>query len=145
MNFKKLKKLTIGAMACACLMTTTIPACAKNYPYEFTFKNTADTVTKPWVKKTDNDQKWYLSIDKVNQETGKNNTLSSTNIFGCKIHKKGSKKNVDVYHTFSNCVSGYGMKYKVKVKKNSQMALAAKKDSASTSSKTLKVSGRYAP
>lgn len=145
MNFKKLKKLAIGAMACACLMTTTIPACAKNYAYEFTFKNTADTTMKPWVTKTDNSQKWYLSIDKVNRETGKNNTLSSSNILGCKMHKQGSKKNVDVYHTFSKYVSGYGMKYRVKVKKNNKMALAGKKDSASTSNKALKVSGRYAP
>lgn len=145
MNFNKLKKVTIGAMACVCLLTTTIPACAKNYPYEFTLKNTAETIVKSPVLKTDNEQTWYLTIDKVNAATGKSNTLSSTNIFGCKMHKSGSKKAVDVYHTFSNYVSGYGMKYQKKVKKDSKMTLAGKKDSRSTSSKTLKVSGRYAP
>lgn len=145
MNLKKIKKMVTGVMVCTCLMTTTVPVSAKNYSYVFTLKNTADTITKSWVTKTDNDQKWYLSIDKTNKETGKDNTVAPSNIFGCRMHKRGSKKSVDVYHTFSNYVSGYGMKYQVKVKKNSKMALAGKKDSASTSNKTLKVSGRYAP
>lgn len=70
--------------------------------------------------------------------------MSSRNIFGCKMHRTVND-GVDVYHTFSNYVKSYPITYTKAVSAGDYMYLGAKKDSASTSSATLNISGRFAP
>lgn len=135
----KIKKMALLLTLVGAIGTTPLVANAANHDYNFTFKNTSITSETAKYEKTDNDQKWYLSIDDTWLST-----MSSSNIFGCKMHRVGNDS-VDVYHTFSNYVKGYGINYADTVSKGDEMYLRAKKDSASTSTKKLYVTGRFAP
>ncbi|MTK08108.1 MAG: hypothetical protein F8N38_13620 [Hungatella sp.] len=126
------------ALTCAFLMTASGSALAANHGFTFKFTDLTNKTTSSYAK-SDNSQIWYLSLD----NSGSNN-MSSANIFGCKMNRT-SNNNVDIYHTFSNYVSGYGISYQSKVYKNDNMYMGAKKDSASTSTTALTISGRFAP
>lgn len=52
---------------------------------------------------------------------------------------------VDKYHTFSNYVTDYPITYISTVNRGDVMALAAKKDDASTSGTALRISGTVEP
>lgn len=62
MNFKKLKKIVIGTMACACLMTTTVPVYAQTVNFNITVGKTSspDPLSKRASKK-DGEQKFYVT------------------------------------------------------------------------------------
>ncbi len=127
----------------AYLATTPITAFASNHEFGgkgHYFTNTADTYLTAFYKKTDNDGNWYISISKKSN-------LSEANIFGCRMHRDlgSDKDNVDYYHLISKKVKGYPFAYQSSVKKGQKMRMGYKKDSSSTTSKTLKVSGKFAP
>ncbi len=138
---KRIRKLL--GMVCVCAMMLSMTAFAVNHDFEFEFKNLHNQQTGSYGK-SDNDQKWYISLDTVNSRTGRANNMSSTNIFGCKMHRNYNDT-VDTYHTFSNYVSAYPIGYSSTVYKNDVMHMVAKKDSNSTSSAYLNISGRFAP
>lgn len=135
---KKVKKIVALLCLLSLFDTGVMTVHAASHYYEFEFKN--DTINKnsETHNKTDLDQHWYIST----HESGSN--LSSTNIFGVRIHKEKSD-NIDRYHTFSQYVDSYPMSYSVEVHTNDAMFLTGKKDNASTSTKNLKVNGRFAP
>lgn len=138
----KIKK-TI-ALGLVCMLLSTGTAFAANHDFSFSFSNVTATQTTSSYAKSDNDQHWYLSLDTTNANTGVANTMSSANIFGCKMHRS-SGTDSSTYHTFSNYVSSYPLDYTVSVASGDSMYLAGKKDNASTSSSTLRISGRFAP
>lgn len=111
---------------------------ADTYDFGFYFKDVTTTEYTSINKKSDNDQYWYITFNSPYS------TMNSKNIFGCKMHRSGND-NVDVYHTFTNHVIKYPIKYQVTVKENDAMYMAAKKDNSSLSSEALNVSGRFAP
>lgn len=144
-----MKKFTAKKFICAfsammILGVGSVTASATNHDFSFTFTNTSTTKYTSYYAKSDSDQFYVISLDTTNKNTGVKNTMSASNIFGCKMHRSYSD-NVDVYHTFSNYVTGYRIAYQVPVYKNDNMRLAGKKDTASTSSATLRISGRFAP
>ena len=136
---KQMKRI-IG-LVCACTMMLSTTAFAANHDFEFKFDNLDHQQTASYAK-SDNDQNWYISFDTQNGAV--RNNMSSANIFGCKMHRT-KNDGVDVYHTFSNYVSRYPIKYSARVAKDDQMYMVAKKDSASTSVASLNISGRFAP
>lgn len=138
-TFRKVK--TLIASLCLASMLCTVPAFASNHYFSFEFKDLKNYQTASYSK-SDNDCKWYVSLDRWNG-LHKNN-LSSANIFGCKMHRDYND-GVSIYHTISNYVTGFPFDYTTSVSKNDSMFLGAKKDSASTSSANLKISGRFAP
>lgn len=111
--------------------------------YEF-YNVTTTKIATPRAK-SDDDTKWYLTIDNNGY-----NTMSSTNILGARmnfsLNEDGSERSVaSGYHTFSNYVTEYPMKYLYYVKKGDLMVMGVKKDDTSTSSTVLRVSGEFAP
>lgn len=70
--------------------------------------------------------------------------MSSANILGLKMNRYGNNV-VDEYHTFSNYVYRYPIDYKATVYEDDLMYLGAKKDSESTSTAALIISGLYNP
>ncbi len=133
-------------LAVMCLAATvgTQTAFAANTPYSFTFSSINNVQNSANGTKDDNDSNWYITLDRTNASTGVSNTLSSSNIFGVKIHRTVSDT-VGTYATFSNYVSSYGLKYASSVKTGDNMYLKGQKDDASTSSAALRISGRFAP
>jgi len=75
---KRIRKML--GMVCVCAMMFSMTAFAVNHDFEFEFKNLHNQQTGSY-EKSDNDQKWYISLDTVNSSTGKANNMSSTNIF----------------------------------------------------------------
>lgn len=144
-----MRKSIAKKFLCALSMTMllgagSVTASAANHNFSFSFSNTTTTKYTSYYAKSDNSQYWYITLDKTNASTGVSNTMSSSNIFGCKMHRSYSDS-VDVYHTFSNYVTSYGIKYQTTVYKDDNMRLAGKKDNTSSSSATLRISGRIAP
>lgn len=142
MSFKKLKKsiVTLGIVGMLGIGSLTVQA--SNHSFSWSFGSTSGNISTDYYAKSDNDANWYLSLDKKNGSTS--NTLSSKNIFGCKMHRSYSDS-VDSYHLFSNYVSSYKISYKSTVGTGDNMKLTGKKDDSSTSSAALKISGRFCP
>ena len=98
--------------------------------------------------KSDNDTNWWIRI----YDNGYN-TISSTNILGVRmnfsLNADGSERSfASEYRKFSGYMAEgteYPIPYIYFVQKDDLMVLGAKKDSDSTSSMVLRVSGKYAP
>ncbi len=133
---RKIKRTILAVMICNMLFT--IPTFAAN-KFEFTFTDLNNhEYPTTWLK--DGTSNYYkITLNKYNGL--KANTMSSTNIFGCRVKDKSISPTVDVYHTFSNYVSDYKITYTTTPSRGDTMALAAKKDSASTSGEELRISG----
>ena len=115
----------------------------------FKFKFTNDTDQKTYsvgASKADNEQRWYLTLVNYNVETGKeDSTLSSKNKFGCRLHRiSGGNDNVDIYRVHDSHGSD-NWAYQSTVHKNDVMKIKGKKDNSSSSTKNLKVYGKYTP
>lgn len=132
---KKIKKMVLAV--CICAMMVSGSAFAANHSFSFRFTDLNNQNTQSYAK-SDNSNKWYISLDAAG------NNMSASNIFGCRMHRTNND-GVDSYHTFSNYVSSYGITYTAAVAAGDNMYLAAKKDSASTSTAALNISGRFAP
>lgn len=116
-----------------------------NQSFEFTFTNLYNFQTSP-TRKLSEEQRWYLSLDAVNRDSGAFNNLSASNIFGCRMNQQNVNYTyISYYHTFSNYVSGYPLEYTKNIPLNTYVYLGVKKDSDSTSSSPLRISGRYCP
>jgi hypothetical protein len=144
------KKNVKKAIVLVCLLslfdTGVMTVHARNYPYKFKFEDDVNPQHTDYFAKSDHDSFWYISTKKYDYDTfpKKKNTLSSTNIFGCRMHRD-KNDNVDGYHTFSNYIDSYPIEYRNKVRAGDNMRLFGKKDDSSTSSKALKISGWFAP
>ena len=135
---KKFKAVLMGI--CLLAMVGTQPAFAANQYFYFHFDSLHDPHASSYGTKSDNDPRWYLSLD----NDGYNN-MSASNIFGCKIHRKGYD-NIDRYHTFSKYVRSYGMHYAYDTPSAGEdLFIKGQKDDASTSSADLTISGRFCP
>ncbi|MCM1499553.1 MAG: hypothetical protein NC124_13895 [Clostridium sp.] len=139
---KKLRKTFMIIMACAVLCSVPALAASSNgFSFEFTDLDN-HTYATTWLK--ENTVNYYtITLNKRNGLT--KNTMSSSNIFGCRMKDMSIVPAADVYHTFSNYVSDWEIAYQCKVKRGDIMALGAKKDSASTSGDSLKISGSVQP
>ena len=146
---KKMKKAFVGCLMGTMLLTSSVSAAT----HEFNFQFEDVTTTKDWKEtwaKSDNENRWYITLL---ESAGilKKSTLSSSNIFGCRMRDMTVGPAVDSYHTFSNHVQSYPIEYirdsngNPIVGKGHAMRLRAKKDDSSTSSKALKVYGKCAP
>lgn len=143
----KLKKKTkaIILLLSLCLILGSGTALAANHDFYFTFNSEESSQTQAaYYEKSDSEQKWYISIDEYYRDTTTKNTMSSSNIFACMLHRRYNDY-VDNWHTFSNYVSSYGINYAATVAKYDEMTIEGKKHYQSTSTTALKVSGRFAP
>lgn len=134
---------TFGLMMLLGIGSITLQA-KTSYPFSLSFPDTNTTVYTNEYEKATTDQFWCLSLHETNEYTGTVNTLSSDNIFGCTMHRRYGDK-VDVYHPFFSIVTRYRIGYQIAVNKGDKMFIVSKKDSRSTDTNTLKVSGRFIP
>ncbi|MGN0485404.1 MAG: hypothetical protein ACI4HI_17840 [Lachnospiraceae bacterium] len=150
----KRKKFLVACIMAVLCMATATPTYASNHEFVYHFfgfvgerqPNGEEGVpSKVGYAKSDNEQAYYLTLDKKDKNTGKKNNLSKSNVFGCRMHRQDEKKKVDSYHTFTKYVQKRKISYTAKVSKNTKMYLCGQKDDSSTSNKMLYVSGRYAP
>jgi hypothetical protein len=140
---RKIKVLAITLSLCMIFSSAT--AFAANHDYYFIFNNEESSQTQAaYYQKSDNEQKWYISIDEYYNYTTTKNTMSSFNIFACMLHRKYNDT-VDTWHTFSNYVTSYGINYATPVYQYDEMRIEGKKHYQSTSTTQLRVSGRFAP
>lgn len=143
-------RLMVCVFACFCVTLTLLmlpvqAKAAQNIPFEFSFNDLYDRTTGS-VFKEDSEQRWWLSLDSYYAKENRYNTLSASNIFGCRMNRKNYNLHfISAYHTFSNYVSGYPLPYTREVPQNTLVYLGMKKDDASTSSATLHISGRFNP
>lgn len=139
----KLKRIIAVMLVVLTLGTTT--ALAGNQDFAFVFTNTTSqpTTPNPCPTKNDNDQNWYISLDTTYID-GLPATMSASNIFGAKIHK-ASGTSVSNYFTFTSYGNGIKKAYNTTVATNDAMYMQCKKDSTSTSSAALYISGRWCP
>lgn len=135
-------KALMAVMVCMVLFSVPVLAASSNkFSFEFTDLDN-HTFPTTWLK--ENTVNYYLiTLNKKNGLT--QNTMSSSNIFGCRMKDMSIVPAADVYHTFSNYVSDWKINYQCTVSRGDVMALAAKKDSASTSGDSLKISGTVQP
>lgn len=138
----KKNKTICAIIALTLIIAITIPvtalAVSPNYAFSFEFDDLYNHF-EPKHEKGDSEQRWYVTL----HNNGENN-MSSANILGLKMNRNTNNV-VDVYHTFSNYVSNYPVDYKATVYEDDLMYLGAKKDSESTSSAALIISGLYNP
>ncbi|GAA4654307.1 hypothetical protein GCM10023142_14450 [Anaerocolumna aminovalerica] len=144
MKLKKKIKILILSL-CFCTMFSSSIIFAANHDFYFTFDSKdSSQVQAAYYQKSDNEQKWYITIDEYYKNTTTKNTMSSSNVFACTMRRRYND-NVDRWHTFSNYVSSYGIDYATKVSQYDEMRIEGKKDSTSSSTSQLRVSGRFAP
>jgi hypothetical protein len=143
---KKVKKIVALLCLFSLLDTGVMTVQAGSHFYQFEFEDDVNDQSTKYYAKSDHDQFWYISLKKTAPSiiAPKKNTLSSTNIFGCKMHRE-KDDNVDRYHTFSNYIDSYPIEYRNKVRAADKMRLTGKKDNTSTSTKSFKISGFFAP
>lgn len=144
---RKGRKIATMFLAMLFVLNTVMPVNAasnKNKEWHFSGndKGTLYTLVQD-APKNDNEKKWYLSLDKSYK--GKNNTMSSSNIFQCKTYKGSSI--VSGNHRFSNYVNSYSVAYNsnANLKKDDKITLKGGKAYKSTSTESLRISGRFAP
>ena len=140
-----MKKLKIF-LAVACLMVTVAaqPAFAANTSYKFKFNSINDIQPSDYGEKDDNSQYWYLSLDSYNDYYNRSNTLSASNIFGCRLHRD-DYDSIDTYRLHKSYGSSFKYHYNTSTSKGESMFLKGQKDDSSTSPYTLYVSGRFCP
>lgn len=148
MKLKNVKKY-VAALCSVCILgATTLTVNAETLWFNFRFTNvTTQELYDASASKADNEQNWYLTLVNYNIETGyADSTLSSTNKFGCKLHRvSGGADNVDIYRVYNNHFTGKRIAYQNTVHKGDAMKIKAKKDNSSTSSAALRVYGKYTP
>lgn len=138
---KFFRKTLLVVTLCSVLFSIPVLAASNKFSFSFTDLDNHAYPTS-WLK-ANTANKYVITLNKYNG-LSKNN-MSSKNIFGCKMKDMSIGPVVDVYHTFSNYVSDYGIKYQTTVNRGDTMVLAAKKDSASTSGAALNISGTIEP
>lgn len=141
----KIKRITMSLMAMVFALNMAMPVSAANnqsWHFEGNNKGSLYTLVQS-AGKSDAEKKWYISLDK--SYGGKNNTLSPTNIFQCKTYKGDA--GVSGNHRFSNYVNSYGVAYNsnASLKKGDKITFKGGKAYKSTSTETLRISGRFAP
>lgn len=138
---KRLRKFSL-AVILGCMVLSTSASAAGNF-FEFTFTDLLNyTYYASWTK-LNGTQAYTISLDRYNGLT--KNTMSASNIFGCRMKDMSIVPVVDSYHTYSNYVTNYAQAYTGNVSQGDTMKLAAKKDSASKSSSALRISGHVTP
>lgn len=135
---KTMRAIIALTLIIAICIPVTALAASPNYAFSFKFDDLYNH-TEPKYEKGDSEQRWYVTL----YNNGENN-MSSANILGLKMNRYGNNV-VDEYHTFSNYVSKYPIDYKATVYEDDLMYLGAKKDSESTSTAALVISGLYNP
>ena len=131
----------IAASMIGCMLMAT-PTMAAN-KFSFTFNDYLNYNYPAVWTKTNGSNAYTITLDRMNGVIP--NTMSSSNIFGCRMKDMSIVPVVDSYHTFSNYITNYAIGYQVKPNVGDSMKLGGKKDSASSSSATLRISGRIIP
>lgn len=140
---------TVVVLVLVAMCLIPLAAQATFWPYDFTFYDTiGQDIERPPRAKSDNDRNWWIRI----YDNGYN-TISSTNVLGVRmnfaLNEDGSERSfASEYKTFNSYMdegTEYPIPYIYYVKAGDLMVLGAKKDSESTSSMVLRVSGKYAP
>jgi len=139
---KKFKAVLMGI--CLLAMVGTQPAFAANQEFNFDFDSLYQKASSDPATKSDSEQNWYISFEHYNKY-GQRNTMSSSNIFGCRIHSDYDNSTPDRYHTFSNYVNNYRMPYQRYVASGTDMYLRGQKDDDSKSGAELLISGLFCP
>lgn len=138
---KKFRKSLL--ITAACCLVASAPVSVAGGSFEFVFEDLLNyTYYETW-EKANTSQAYTITLDKYNGL--KKNTMSSSNIFGCRMKDMSIGPVVDVYHTYSNYVTNYPQAYIEYVSQGDDMKLGAKKDSDSTSSSALRISGSVVP
>ena len=128
---------------CASIMAVSSPVLAAGKKFEFKFTDFDNHEYATTWTKENSANAYTITLNRYNGTT--KNTMSSTNIFGCRMKDLSVEPVVDVYHTFSNYVTDYPVGYTGKVYQGDRMRIRGKKDSASSSSKALNISGTVIP
>lgn len=139
----KAKKLVTAIVILVLAISVMSPVCAfaANHPYSFTFENVTDTTRTGLYSKSDSDQHWYLSTYNYAE-----NTLSSRNVLGVRMHDTAHTGYVSNYHTITDYSTYLCYDYTTEVSNvDNKFYLGAKKDDSSTSSAALTISGQFCP
>lgn len=122
-----------------------------NTPYRFEFyDDTTTELSEHNACKRDGEQQWYISLHSYNQNLGRYNTVSATNIFGARLNKVGNisdtikHNNIGGYRIHTEYKT-YAWSYLYPATMDMYFFLGAKKDDTSSSSTALYVSGNYCP
>lgn len=117
-----------------------------NGKFEFKFTDLQNKICPAtWLKQsTGNTYKINLWRHWDGTSKGAANTLSSKNIFGERMYDLSIGPKADSYHTFKS-YGNHNVSYLRKLNRGDIMQLHAKKDSDSSDSGTLKISGRVTP
>lgn len=140
---KSIKKILVCTVLCSMTISATAMAKPNKEKFSFVFEDKLNhNYPTSWLKQ-DNTDYYKITLSKTNGL--KKNTLSESNIFGCKMKDMDIGPAADVYHTYKR-YDTYSNDYQSsQVKRGHTMILGAKKDSDSTSGATLRVSGTVQP
>ncbi|MBD5542890.1 MAG: hypothetical protein HDR01_01255 [Lachnospiraceae bacterium] len=131
MKSKFLKTATIVA---TCAMLSVIPVSAATESYHFVFKSTDGALPVNSGYKNDTEQNYYITISGGN--------LSSANVFGTRIRRSSDNAFVSNYVLHKAKKQSKAYAYTSKVDTDTLYYMRGKKDTSSTTSTALEVSGR---
>lgn len=136
--------MAVILLALLCLFGSyPVQAATGSHTFSFKFTDLKNYDYPATWKKENTKNNYSITLNRSNGVIP--NTMSSTNIFGCKMKDLSIIPAADVYHTFSRYVSNYSITYQTTVYKNDRMQLAAKKDNKSSSGAKLRISGTIVP
>ena len=130
-----MKKRILGlAVLLSFAMLSVEPVAASTQSYSFVFHSTQGTLPVNSGYKNDTEQNYYITISGGN--------VSSSNVFGTRIRKAADDSMVSSYvlHTSQKKSKAYA--YSTSVNTSTLYYMKGKKDTSSTSSSDLNVSGK---
>lgn len=130
----KRKFLKLATTVAACAMLSVVPVSAATEPYHFIFNSTNGVLSVNSGYKDDTEQNYYITINGGN--------LSSNNVFGTRIRRASDNAFVSNYVLHKAKKQSKAYAYTSKVNTNTLYLMRGKKDTSSTTSTALEVSGR---
>lgn len=128
------KFLKLGTTLLVCGMLSVTPVFAATESYSFSFGSTRGTLSVNSGYKNDTEQNYYITISGGN--------LSSNNVFGTRIRRASDNAFVSDYKLHNKKKKSKAYAYTSKVNTKTLYVMRGKKDTSSTSSSNLNVSGK---
>lgn len=136
-------KKTAIALSIISALALPVSVSAETKTFEFSSSSVSGTYQNLAVgSKADEEPNWYITLNKKNGSAA--NTLGTNNRFECRI-SDDRRKSASTAHTFSTYVQRKHFSYTVDVYPRHRSTLKGRKWPNSTSTKTLKISGRFTP
>ena len=143
MSLDRFFKKAAIALSIMSALALPVSVSAETKTFEFSSSSVSGTYQNLTSgSKADEEPNWYITLNKKNGSVA--NTLGANNQFECRI-SDGRGKSASTAHRFSTYVQRKHYSYTVDVYPRHRSTLKGRKWPNSTSTKTLKISGRFTP